>query len=84
MVIYSCEKCGKEFSQKGHYTKHLNRKNPCVVESKVKEILDKVVEDKLENIKLSVNDNYKKEFDKNIIIEEPISKTINNYVKKNN
>ena len=48
MVNYSCEKCGKEFSQKGHYTKHLNKKNPCVVESKVKEMLDKVVEEKFE------------------------------------
>jgi site-specific DNA-methyltransferase (adenine-specific) len=47
MVNYSCEKCGKEFSQKGHYTKHLNKKNQCVVESKVKEMLDKVVEEKL-------------------------------------
>ena len=46
MVNYSCEKCGKEFNQKGHYTKHLNKKNPCVVESKVKEILNKVVEEK--------------------------------------
>ena len=53
MVNYSCEKCGKEFSQKGHYTKHLNKKNPCVVESKIKEMLDKVVEEKLEKIKLS-------------------------------
>ena len=26
MVKYSCEKCGKEFSQKGYYTKHLNKK----------------------------------------------------------
>lgn len=50
MVNYSCEKCGKEFSQKGHYTKHLNKKNPCVVESKVKEMLDKVVEEKLNNL----------------------------------
>jgi site-specific DNA-methyltransferase (adenine-specific) len=47
MVIYSCEKCGKEFSQKGHYTQHLNKKNPCIVESKVKEMLDKVVEEKI-------------------------------------
>tara|TARA_B100001996_G_C18623753_1_gene578880 strand:- start:229 stop:1176 length:948 start_codon:yes stop_codon:yes gene_type:complete len=53
MVSYSCEKCGKEFSQKGHYTRHLNKKNPCVVESKIKEMLDKVVEEKLEKIKLS-------------------------------
>ena len=58
MVNYSCEKCGKEFSQKGHYTKHLNKKNPCVVESKIKEMLNKVVEDKLNNEKLTIkNDN---------------------------
>ena len=41
MVNYSCEKCGKEFSLKGHYTKHLNKKNPCIFESKLKEMLDK-------------------------------------------
>ena len=40
MVKYGCEKCGKEFSQKGHYTKHLNKKNPCIIESKVKEMLE--------------------------------------------
>mgnify|MGYP006088013325 FL=1 len=54
MVNYSCEKCGKEFSQKGHYTKHLNKKNPCVIVSKVKEMLDKVVEEKLNNEKLTI------------------------------
>ena len=53
MVIYSCEKCGKEFSQKGHYTRHLNKKNPCIVESKVKEILDQVVEKKLSELKIT-------------------------------
>ena len=56
MVNYSCEKCGKEFSQKGHYTKHLNKKNPCVVESKVKEMMDKVVEEKINKI---INKNIK-------------------------
>jgi hypothetical protein len=30
MVKYCCEKCGKDFSQKGGYTKHINRKTPCV------------------------------------------------------
>jgi len=30
MVNYNCEKCGKEFSQKGHYTRHLNNKKPCI------------------------------------------------------
>ena len=29
MVNFSCEKCGKTFKQKGHYTKHLQRKTPC-------------------------------------------------------
>ena len=84
MVNYSCEKCGKEFSQKGHYTKHLNKKNTCVVESKVKEMLDKSIEEKLENMKLLVNnnDNYKKEVKENIITEEPVSKTMNNYLQK--
>lgn len=59
MVIYSCKKCGKEFKQKGHYTKHLNKKNPCVVESKIKEMLDKVVEEKLNKVfeeKLNINE----------------------------
>jgi len=32
MFKYTCEKCGKEFKQKSHYTTHLNRKNPCFVE----------------------------------------------------
>jgi DNA (cytosine-5)-methyltransferase 1 len=40
MVNYSCEKCGKEFTQKGHYTRHINKKNPCVIENKVKEMVD--------------------------------------------
>jgi len=33
MVKYTCKKCGKEFTQKGHYTTHLNKKNPCVYEN---------------------------------------------------
>jgi DNA (cytosine-5)-methyltransferase 1 len=47
MVKYCCEKCGKEFSQKGHYTKHANKKNPCVAESKIKEIVEKMVAEKM-------------------------------------
>lgn len=30
MVNYSCQKCGKNFSQKGNYNKHVNRKTPCI------------------------------------------------------
>ena len=47
MVKYSCEKCGKDFTQKGHYTKHTTKKNPCVFESKIQEIIEKVVAEKM-------------------------------------
>lgn len=30
MVVHVCEKCGKEFSQKGNYRRHINKKNSCV------------------------------------------------------
>jgi len=43
----SCEKCGKEFNSKSHYTQHQKRKTPCVNESKVKELINKTVEEKL-------------------------------------
>jgi DNA adenine methylase len=39
MGKYNCEKCGKEFNQKSHYTTHINKKNPCVVESKIQEMI---------------------------------------------
>ena len=29
MIKYSCERCGKEFSQKSHYDSHNRRKTPC-------------------------------------------------------
>lgn len=51
MSKYICEKCGKEFKQKGHYTTHLNKKSPCVVESKIKELIDNAVTQKLSEIK---------------------------------
>ena len=41
MVKYACEKCGKVFSQKGHFTNHLKRKRPC------KPIENKVIEEKV-------------------------------------
>jgi DNA adenine methylase len=51
MGKYTCEKCGKEFNQKSRYTTHLNKKNPCVVESKIKEMIDTAVKEKLVEIK---------------------------------
>ena len=29
MVIYVCNRCNKKYTHKGHYLRHLNRKNPC-------------------------------------------------------
>ncbi len=51
MSKYNCEKCGKEFNQKSHYTTHCNKKNPCVVEGKIKEMIDNAVNEKLFEIK---------------------------------
>ena len=50
MVKYSCEKCGKDFTQKGHYTKHTTKKNPCVFESKMEEMIEKVVAKKINEL----------------------------------
>ena len=51
MGKYNCEKCGKEFNQKSHYTTHTNKKNSCVVESKIKEMIANAVKEKLIEIK---------------------------------
>ena len=53
MGKYNCEKCGKEFNQKSHYTTHTNKKNPCIVESKIKEMINNAVKEKLIEIKKS-------------------------------
>ena len=53
MVKYSCEKCGKEFNQKGHFNKHLNKKNPCVFDSKIEAIIEQAVSKKLETLKIN-------------------------------
>lgn len=55
MVKYSCEKCGKEFAQKGHYNNHVNKKNPCIYDSKIAEIIDKAVAKKFDDMTSSTN-----------------------------
>jgi hypothetical protein len=51
MNKYTCEKCGKEFKQKSHYDTHINKKNPCINELKIKELVNKVVDEKIKKIK---------------------------------
>ena len=70
MVKYSCERCGKEFSQKSHYDSHNKRKTPCENNAdKIKALVDKAVEEKLKEL------NNKKLILKN---EETINQTYNN------
>ena len=52
MVKYSCERCGKEFSQKSHYDSHNRRKTPCENNAdNIKALVDKAVEEKLKELK---------------------------------
>jgi SAM-dependent methyltransferase len=50
MTKISCEKCGKEFNSKSNYTQHQKRKTPCVNESKIKELIDKSVEEQIHKL----------------------------------
>jgi len=40
MGVYTCEKCGKNFTQKGYYNKHTKQKLSCVNEMNKKEKID--------------------------------------------
>ena len=40
MPNFSCEKCGKVFTQKSSYTQHMKRKTPCGNKSTLKEVID--------------------------------------------
>ena len=64
MVNYSCPTCGKIFKQKGHFMKHLQKKNPCdnindkiekIVENKVDELVQEKLQEILENKKFISN-----------------------------
>ena len=58
MVKYSCERCGKEFSQKSHYDSHNRRKTPCENNTdRIKAMIDMIIKEKF------------KELNKNWIIE---------------
>ena len=81
MVKYSCERCGKEFSQKSHYDSHNIRKTPCENNAdKIKALVDKAVEEKLkelnnkilivENEEVNVNAEITEQPNKSLIIEK--------------
>lgn len=85
MVIYSCEKCGKTFKQKGHYTKHLQRKTPCdnikdkiekIVENKVEEVIKEKIDEMVEKGEIEI----KNKMDNNKI--QSLIKETTNYINK--
>lgn len=69
MSKISCEKCGKEFNSKSHYTQHQKRKTPCVNEIKLKELINKTVEEKLTELNVLTSPTVENQF-----IETPPSK----------
>ena len=51
MVKYSCERCGKQFSQKSHYDSHNIRKTPCENNTdNIKQLVYKAVEEQLKEL----------------------------------
>jgi len=73
MTKYSCERCGKDFSQKSHYDSHKKRKKPCENYSdKIQTMVDKKVQD-------IINDLYLKNFKKLILNNDELNnQTYNN------
>ena len=60
MTNYTCEKCGQEFKQKNDYTRHINKKYPCITQEKLKEL--DVNEFKELKEKISENDILRKKY----------------------
>ena len=53
MSKYSCERCGKEFSQKSHYDSHKRRKKPCEnLSNKIQTMVDKKVKETINDLNL--------------------------------
>ena len=79
---YTCEKCGKVFSQKGHFTNHQKRKRPC------KPIENKVIEEKVQEKLQELSENGEIEIkNKNLIytnqnsnIKKPMEPCITNKI----
>ena len=56
MIKYSCQQCGKEFSEKSHYDSHSRDNIPCKNNTdKIKQLVDKVFEKKLIVEKINKN-----------------------------
>ena len=77
MVNYSCERCGKSFSQKGHYQNHLQRKTQCKkVENQIIEQMVKLkIEELSQNGDITINN-------QDLINQQPEIKIEKKYIAK--
>lgn len=71
---YKCNLCNKEFKKKTDYTRHLNRKNPCVINLTC--LVCGIKFARKDSLNRHINDKCKKSFDK--IIKDSLIKKDNN------
>lgn len=74
MVKYACEKCGREFQQKGHFTRHAAKATPCIQESKLTEIIE-------EKVKTALDLDHKKKMGQYFTISEELQQFVFDRVK---
>jgi len=78
MPNYSCDRCGKEFSQKSHYDSHKRRKKPCEnYSNNIQKMVDKKVQETINDLNLK---NLKKLILKNIKNNRELSNIIDKYL----
>jgi len=84
MPIYTCGRCLKDFTQKSHYVRHLNRKNPC---KDNKSNLDKIIKMSIRKELSTLKNELMNEIDKKIGINNNKMNTfvdLYNYLKNLN
>ena len=74
---YTCEKCGKVFTQKGHFMNHRKRKRPC------KPIENKVIEEKVQEKLQELSENGEIEIKNKNLISNIQNSNIDNIVMDN-
>lgn len=69
-TIYTCYLCNKTFDRKGNYEYHMNRKNPCVIQSTLTRM------DILENEKKEMEEKLKNQDKKIIELQEQMKQLL--------
>ena len=77
MSIFICEKCGKEFNSKSHYTQHVKRKTICVSSNVNKSVPLKVSVSKNITIDTESFDEIKKYYDEILNVDKSTYKSTN-------